>query len=213
MPNWCNNTITISGPTDTIKQLWEDAHWTETSKDEDGNDISVNCFGLLQAMAPMPKELNGTTSPSEDGEDWYTWRVNNWGTKWDVDNEGLEFQDHGDGTSEITGWFDSAWSPPVGAYEKFCDDMDNCSIDAWYEEGGMDFAGHWHDGQDDFLDGISDYARDVIKNGTSSCDLYDELDEYFDITEQRREWIEEELEQERKDEKRGLYAQHQDVAN
>ena len=38
--------------------------------------------------------------------------------------EGLEFTDNKDGTAEITGWFDSAWAPPIGAYEKFCEDMD-----------------------------------------------------------------------------------------
>ena len=48
MPNWCSNSITISGSTDTIKQLWDDAHV--------GDD-----FGLLNAMVPMPKELDGTT--------------------------------------------------------------------------------------------------------------------------------------------------------
>ena len=48
MPNWCNNSITISGSTDTIKQLWDDAHV--------GDD-----FGLLNAMVPMPKELDDTT--------------------------------------------------------------------------------------------------------------------------------------------------------
>mgnify|MGYP003689673643 CR=1 FL=1 len=48
MPNWCSNSITISGSTDTIKQLWDDAHV--------GDD-----FGLLNAMVPMPKELDDTT--------------------------------------------------------------------------------------------------------------------------------------------------------
>ena len=190
MPNWCNNTITIQGSTETIKTLWEEA------TAEDG--------GLLDAMVPMPKELDGTTSPAPregtpqplvDGFDnWYDWRVSNWGTKWDVDHDGLEFTDNGDGTASISGWFDSAWAPPVVAYEKFCNDMDGVFIEAWYEEGGMDFAGHWtSEGVDDHLEGISDYAREVIKNGSSGDDLYDQLDEYFEITENRREYIEEEL--------------------
>ena len=103
MPNWCNNSITIKGSIESIKQLWENA--------------TAEGSGLLNAIAPMPKELEGTTAPSSDGSmTWYSWRVNNWGTKWEVDTEGLEFIDHEDGTAEISGYFDSAWAPPIDAY-------------------------------------------------------------------------------------------------
>jgi hypothetical protein len=147
MPNWCNNSITISGPTETIKQLWEDAH-ADMGKDTER--------GLLDAMAPMPQELQGTTAPSESGEDWYNWRVNNWGTKWDVSDEGLEFIDNGDGTAEISGWFDSAWAPPIEAYNTFLDDMDNCSIEASYYEPGMDFGGFYRNGDDIYFDNLQE---------------------------------------------------------
>ena len=42
MPNWCNNTITIKGQTETIRQLWDDAQAAE---------------GLLEAMVPTPKDM------------------------------------------------------------------------------------------------------------------------------------------------------------
>ena len=187
MPNWCNNTLSIQGPTKTLKPLWE-----ETKKE-----------GLLQAMKPMPKELEDTTSPSssankpqpmiEGFDNWYDWRVQNWGTKWDVDHEGLEYTDNGDGTASIVGWFDSAWGPPTEAFNTFCDDNDNCSLESFYEEGGMDFAGHYCDGYDDYLEGISDYAREVVKGNDSGSDLYDRLDTELELTESRREYIEEEM--------------------
>ena len=188
MPNWCNNTLTIQGPTKTLKPLWEEAN-------KEGS-------GLLQAMKPMPKGLDDTTSPTPkdkpqpivDGVDnWYDWRVENWGTKWDVDLEGLEFTDNKDGTAAITGWFDSAWAPPTEAFNTFCDDNDNCSLESFYEEGGMDFAGHYSDGVDDYLEGISDYAREVVKGNDSGSSLYDLLDDELELTENRREYIEEEL--------------------
>ena len=192
MPNWCNNTITIQGPTDTIKPLWDEAKKT----------------GLLNAIKPMPSILEDTTSPTPDNLDsvqkstmvaqtgfdnWYDWRVANWGCKWDVDTEGLEFTDNGDGTASIAGWFDSPWGPPIEAYNTFCDDMDNCSLEAFYEEGGMDFAGHYNNGKDDYIEGLSDYAREVVKGNDSGSDLYDFLDGELELTEARREWIEEEL--------------------
>jgi len=186
MPNWCNNTITIQGPTDTVKPLWDEAKKT----------------GLLNAMKPMPKALEDTTSPCPpdkeqplvDGYDnWYDWRVANWGCKWDVDADNLEYTDNGDGTAVISGWFDSPWGPPIEAYNSFLDDMDNCSLEAFYEEGGMDFAGHYDNGSDNFLDGISDYAREVVKGHDSGSDLYDFLDGELELTEARRDYIEEEL--------------------
>ena len=188
MPNWCNNTITIQGPTETLKPLWDEAKST----------------GLLNAIKPMPKALEDTTSPTPqdkkqplvDGFDnWYDWCVANWGCKWDVDTEGLEYEDNGDGTSSIAGWFDSAWSPPIEAYNTFCDDMANCHLEAFYEEGGMDFAGHYDNGADDYIEGISDYARKVVKGEDSGSTLYDFLDGELELTEARREYIEEELNQ------------------
>ena len=186
MPNWCNNSITISGSTDTIKQLWDDAHV--------GDD-----FGLLNAMVPMPKELEGTTAPS-DGMNWYGWRTSNWGTKWDVDDTGLEYVDNGDGTSVIQGWFDSAWGPPIEAYNTFLDDMDGCSIEATYEEGGMDFAGIYTDGDDQYMEGLSEWCEAVVK-GTCALEdtpeLFQKLEDEFELIENRREWIEEEMEEEK----------------
>lgn len=175
MPNWCNNNFSISGNTESIKDLWESAQEAK---------------GLLQAIMPMPQELEGTTSPSPDGNDWYTWRVNNWGVKWDVDLEGLEFTDNGDGTASIEGWFDSAWSPPIGAYEQLAEDFDSCVIYCAYHEPGMDFGGVWSSEDGDlFFDGISNY----LDNNESDLwsPLARELDAEFGIMESIEQWREE----------------------
>ena len=191
MPNWCNNSINISGSTDTIKTLWDEAN-------KEGS-------GLLQAMKPMPKALEGTTSPSpttgtpqpliDGATDWYQWCVNNWGTKWDIDpTEGLEFTDHGDGTAQISGWFESAWAPPIQAYDTFLDDMDGCSLVADYHEPGMDFAGFYDNGDDQYMEGLGEWSTAVVK-GTCALDdtpeLFQRLDEQFELVENAREWIEE----------------------
>jgi len=120
MPNWCNNSFSITGNTESIKDLWEAA---QTAGPDGG-------FGLLNAIAPIG--------------DWeYGKAVDTWGTKWDVTDEGLEFIDNGDGTASISGWFDSAWSPPIAAYEQLAADFDSCIIECSYYEPGMDFGGFW----------------------------------------------------------------------
>ena len=172
--------------------MWDDAHV--------GDD-----FGLLNAMVPMPKELNDTTKGTNgDDFNWYDWRVANWGTKWDVDDTGLEYVDNKDGTSHITGWFDSAWAPPIEAYNTFLDDMDNCSIEATYEEGGMDFAGIYTNGDDQYMEGLGEWCSAVVK-GTCALEdtpeLFQKLEDEFELIENRREWIEEEMEEEKAKEK------------
>ena len=120
MPNWCNNSFSITGNTESIKDLWEAAQ----TAGPDGD------FGLLNAIAPIG--------------DWeYGKAVDTWGTKWDVTDEGLEFIDNGDGTASISGWFDSAWAPPIAAYEQLAADFDSCIIECSYYEPGMDFGGFW----------------------------------------------------------------------
>ena len=177
MPNWCSNSITISGPTETVKQLWETAQTAHKYQDADGN--TVEQFGLLNAMAPI-------------GEWDYGTAVETWGTKWDISDEGLEFTDNGDGTSEITGWFDSAWAPPIDAYNKFLDDMANCSIQASYHEPGMDFAGFYTDGDDEYLGGLRE-EYELAEDERS--DLYNRLDEEYGLSDDFAMWDEDEDEE------------------
>ena len=197
MPNWCSNSISIQGASNTIKTLWEEAN-------KEGS-------GLLNAMKPMPKELEDTTSPTPqegqagykgpqptvDGFDnWYDWRVSNWGTKWDIDpKEGLEFTDNGDGTAQISGWFESAWAPPIEAYNTFIEDMDGCSLIADYHEPGMDFAGFYDNGDDEYMEGLGEYCEQVVKGKTALEDtpeLFQRLDQQFELVEVARDYYEEE---------------------
>ena len=180
MPNWCNNTITLTGPKAKITKIYEKAK-------EDN--------ALLQQLYPMPTQLEGTTSPAPkegkvqplvDGHDnWYDWRVDNWSTKWDVDADYLELSD--DGTT-ITGWFDSAWSPPIGAYEHFLTNNEDCSISSLYYEGGMDFAGKWEDFADMTVT-PGDFTADEMEDPNSGL-IYD-INEQFNMSEWLREYEEE----------------------
>ena len=171
MPNWCNNTLTLSGPKDKVKAIFDKA--------KESNE-------LLQQLHPMPKELEGTTSPS-DGDNWYDWRINNWQTKWDVDVDYLEFREDGD-TGIIEGWFDSAWSPPIGAYEHFLTENEDCSISSLYYEGGMDFAGKWEDFADMTVT-PGDFTADEMEDPASG--LIYEVNENFNFSEMVREYEEE----------------------
>ena len=187
MPNWCNNNISITGPNSVIDKIEEIVKADDTHKNT----------GLLNFFKPMPKELEGTTSPSssakkpqpmvEGFDNWYDWRVENWGTKWELcEFYGVDRQHLNDSLDEstISFAFSSAWSPPIGAYEQFLSDNDNCSLKAYYYEGGCDFMGCWDNGDDECL-APSDYKStdDFWQDGIGST-----LDDIFNMTESMAEY-------------------------
>ena len=159
MPNWCNNNITIEGPADKIQALYKAA------VDDDG--------GLLNAMVPTPERLHDA--------------VSNWGTKWDVSPEGLKFIDNGNGRAMITGWFDSAWAPPIQAYMTFEEENEDCSVEASYYEMGCDFAGFYTNGNDEYMEGLQE---EVQLPEEEQSELFKRLDEEFDLSSKFAEWDE-----------------------
>ena len=172
MPNWCNNNIEITGPAKTINAVWTAAQ--------------VEDSGLLNAMVPMPVELKDTVKGSNgDAVNWYDWSVTNWGTKWDVGLEGIEYTDNGDGTATISGYFDSAWSPPIEAYNRFLEANEDCSLTGSYYEMGCDFAGFYDNGDDEHLENLRD-EYDLPEDEQSN--LFKRLDEEYALSEQYDEW-------------------------
>ena len=193
MPNWCDNQITITGPNSVIDKI------EKIVKDEDSKN------GLLNYFHPMPAELRDTTADgSKDKKmikkyghsDWYSWACENWSTKWDISEfYGVDRQyltEQSEGESVITFGFSSAWAPPIGAYEKFLADHEDCSLRAFYYEGGCDFMGIW-DNFDDNEYNPSDYKSD---DAFWDKGIGKQLDEDFAITESMSQWEEEQKEEE-----------------
>jgi hypothetical protein len=165
---------------------------------------------LLQEFIPVPKPLQivaGTVGDKDDPKqieleaqtmhnlstygyaNWYDYCVGEWGTKWDVGLDGswgeaVEIDPNG----SLTLSFDSAWAPPVNAYEKLSEM--GFSVRAYYYESGMCFAGIWEDGCDDFYE-----LGDCANADEAEATLPSILDEMFCISENMREWEEENAEE------------------
>jgi len=191
MPNWCNNTVEI---------LHDDPAMIERVRK------AFNDGGLLNEFIPVPEALHitaGNDGPAGSPEqllleskteanlktygyaNWYDYCVNEWGTKWDIGADGNPAQDIPGGL--ILG-FDSAWAPPITAYEKLTDM--GFRIRATYSEPGMCFAGIWEDGADDYYDLSGMDSKQVAET------LPVELDEAYGISESMAEWEEENEENE-----------------
>jgi len=183
MPNWCSNSVTIHGPKDHIEEF------RKFIQDKDGKD-------WFDFFHPCPQELKdvGNVSLHEAGNetliekygysDWYSWSVDNWGTKWNADANNWEFnffQDQG----TVTFWFDSAWSPPIKLYE-WIEENTFCSVVGDYHEEGMCFVGRYEDGFDDFyeysdLDSLENIPDEIVDNWNLA-----------EMLEERADWDEEE---------------------
>jgi len=193
MPNWCDNNITITGPNKIIDKI------DKIVAEEGSTD------GLLQFMYPMPDELRDTTADGSKRknlqkkyghDDWYSWAVENWSTKWDISEfYGIERIAIGDDESELSFGFSSAWAPPLGAYENYINENSNVTIRATYYEPGCDFMGIWDNGEDICYEVSTIAPKGSTDNFWSSADGK-ELDDLYGITESMAEQ-EEQLEAER----------------
>ncbi len=148
MPNHCYQTVDIKGNSVLVTELY-----TALTKQDRFCDF----------VLPMPIEM------WEDGK-WYDWRIENWGTKWDLCHvEIIET----DGVTErysprkgLVGfsfkcW--TAWSPPTPIWEKLTE-LGVCVTAYYLDEGGW-FCGIYEDGEvtkDRSLDG--ELGQIVIKN-------------------------------------------------
>jgi len=138
MPNWCDNSLKIEGKKKTLNKI------LEFVKSED----SVFDFNKI---VPMPVELKGTTCPAYTDEDkakykalkkkygwgdWYEWALDNWGTKWSVDDVQIYKNDE---SIQIS--FATAWAPPIPVIAVLGRKFPDVSMTLHYREDGMQFEG------------------------------------------------------------------------
>ena len=188
MPNWCNNVATLQATKARIDTVVAGA----------AGD------GVLQALIPVPEELRDTISGSFGDADkqaaleaqtaaniekygygnWYDFCVNEWGTKWDL----CDVQVNRIDDETVTLSFETAWAPPIEAYEKLL--AMGFAIEAFYYEPGMCFVGKWADGFDDCIE-FSGYDSKTVRDA-----IGDELDDMFNVSESMAEWEDENEEDE-----------------
>ena len=129
-PNWCNNTLEITGPKDQIAVFKEIiAEYDRLcDKSEWGDNKDQKMDFTLSAFYPR-----NPVNPN----DWYEWSCANWGTKWDVSSDALVSESE----TELRYDFDSAWSPPIPAIHHISIQFPDLCFDLEYSETGMNFEG------------------------------------------------------------------------
>ena len=124
MPNWCFNRLKVYAHDgeESEKQLKKFVKENVNVDKENGEALS------FQGSVPRPKELDitaGTRTEDEEAQakineekyghkDWYSWCIDNWGTKWDACNSYVDDEDE----CEVVIAFETAWSPPLEWMQK-----------------------------------------------------------------------------------------------
>jgi hypothetical protein len=146
MPNHCYQTVTICGDKNIIEELYEQVK-------EHGR--------FCEVVNPMPLEVWGKPVEGEySTPSWYNWRVDNWGTKWDIADayvaEKMSVDD--DGVAQFTFICWTAWSPPIPVWDRLV--SIGISVHATYEDEGMMFEGEYMDGVDHTWEPIYEEDQD-----------------------------------------------------
>ena len=169
MPNWCQNTIVVSGEAAEISAFND---WLDDGK------------ALLSKIKPTPQTLVETVAgfigdPDEQKKleercaanvkefgykNWYDWNIGNWGTKWDVD---AEIDEASSISEQVILSFESAWSPPQKAIALMAEKFPKLTIRHSYLEEGMCFVGY-----DLYTDGG---VAEEVYNGDSQSEEWKQL--------------------------------------
>jgi hypothetical protein len=158
MPNWCDNHVEVTAP--DVKTMQEfinfcsKPHTVLWTADEPTEETGVfwnfitppdvnTYFGITHEEPKYEKSddiMTNVINSLASDNDWYSWNVRNWGTKWDIEPDFDEIQDNGD--SAYMNWnFQTAWSPALEAYSEMARKFPTMKFDFSYSELGMDYAG------------------------------------------------------------------------
>lgn len=189
MPNWCYNTAVFSGPKDVIEEIAETK--LSLAKLVPWPEELTN----YQKVIPVPKsekKARAALMEKYGYDNLYDWCVGNWGTKWDIgeiDNiEVDEFPVLKNNRKtkkkeyQIYVNFDSAWSPPVDAFNTIYNKYKDRGLEIYLEyiEPGCSFLGTAIGKNGEFKDEYYEYSnlndlKEIVKkldHGLGESEVY-----------------------------------------
>lgn len=85
----------------------------------------------------ITQEISDRLNSKYGYDNWYAWANNNWGTKWNIEDENVNDMD--DTSCQL--YFKTAWSPPVAIIDKLKEMFPNLDINGYYLGEGNEYAG------------------------------------------------------------------------
>ena len=153
MPNWCMNVLTIYGGESKTAPVCESMKGVLPS--DEGNSETPFSF---HSVIPQPDFLLDENDPRRTGKppkssellaslsntdqrvmpDWYTWRCDKWGTKWDISPDNIFVEKR---ARSVMYSFETAWSPPHPVIAALSAKFPTVKMMLRFREEGMGFKG------------------------------------------------------------------------
>lgn len=166
MPNWCNNTVIVDGNKKEIQRFIKYVKNPFTKAPLSFQTILPMPRELERTQSPavivtqeeytkwrtqaefnphhgeqamITQEMSDNLKAKYGTDNWYDWKMANWGTKWEIGNDDITtiFED-----THLSYNFDTAWSPPEGIYVELVKQFPTLIIDWHYSEEGMEMFGN-----------------------------------------------------------------------
>ena len=190
MPNWCNNTITIDHK-DNAK-INEVINSLTTKKSEDSGEslFFTYCkpepdYSKTKVKCAYP-DITKKEYEEDINQKWWDWRVQNWGTKWNIEVIGKDEIDINKNT--ITFSCNTAWSPPIEALVEL--EKKGFEIECDYYEGGCAFIGRYETNAEEKTWNLPETLaelKDMMKDNEVFKDLVESWGVDLDYEEMERE--------------------------
>ena len=155
MPNWCQNKVVVSGAAELITEFKEEfigkneknekyldfrkvipePDYKTTPVAETYPEISIQ-----YAKTEEEKQVAIKNKPTIRKDSWWDWRVQNWGTKWNIENTMIYYEDRDTEILEME--FDTAWGPPDKIYVAIKLKFPDLNVSWFYHEPNMEVCGY-----------------------------------------------------------------------
>ena len=150
MPNHVDNYLEITGKPKLINKLMKQVEITESEATREHSKTIFSCHKVIP-------------QPVLQGEDWYWWRVSNWGSKWDIYDIAITDSDWESGHWAL--YFQTAWSPITPTLVQLAIQYPKLKFHYRYYESGNDF---W--GKETYQGGMR-VGEEGGELSTASCDI------------------------------------------
>jgi Ferredoxin-like domain in Api92-like protein len=126
MPNHVDNYLEISGKPKMINKLMKQLEITDSEATKENGATIFSCHKVIP-------------QPIFQGEEWYEWRIANWGSKWGAYDVAVTESDWESGHWAL--FFSTAWSPITQVIAEMSKQHPTLRLHYRYYEGGADYWG------------------------------------------------------------------------
>jgi hypothetical protein len=144
MPNWCENTLRVTGHITEIEKfkisVQSDDRWLDFEKVISNQKSKENLKNIWDNMPQKEKNIYINFEVFWFNKEGYDWNNTNWGTKWNPDTPEPE-QVGDDSIVSLYYAFATAWSPSLKVTRELIKQYPKLYFNHTFEEWGMCFAG------------------------------------------------------------------------